>query len=368
MDAENGIDEDRGQLNNPETSREKEEIGATFREALGKLLELEEGINKSRNEIINKILSGIRNLESTYEERLTELEEDVKKLKEEGGEGKPAFDFIPPKGVPLFSIDIDTLLENDLNNKIISEKLRDEFETKNVTLSESATISKEKEDLWLLTSEDEIYSVKKEEGKLKVYDKLKGIITALNYLKGSGVDKRVEKIKQLYELGSIPNLEDEKFNKELLRVRLIMGLVRLLPEKDKKIPRLDGVNTQLVSALAQSEKDFTDLYVQVMYTVGVTLLKTGDFRNGYEYFKRVTDLNPTIRGAWLNRGVAAGGLGDIDDEIESYKKANYDNNYDKASKNLKKAKRKKELVMKMLCIIRLFRKERSKEPTEVKVK
>ena len=147
-----------------------------------------------------------------------------------------------------------------------------------------------------------------------------------------------------------------------------MGLVRLLPEKDKKIPRLDGVNTQLVSALAQSEKDFTDLYVQVMYTVGVTLLKTGDFRNGYEYFKRVTDLNPTIRGAWLNRGVAAGGLGDIDDEIESYKKANYDNNYDKASKNLKKAKRKKELVMKMLCIIRLFRKERSKEPTEVKVK
>ena len=367
MDTTDGTAED-----SEEKSSEKEEPWTIIREAMEKLLEFDEKVDKGRKDISNTILEGISGLGATYDERLTGLEEDIKELKCKEGKEK-GVDFIFSEEEYLFSTDIDAELEDDLNNGIVSGKLKNEFKTKKgITLSENVTIIKEKEDRWTLTNEEKIYCIKKQDGKFLVYDKSKGVAETLSsvqkehlekivktILGESGIEDLKDRIGELYGMGSI-NLEDDEFNKELKRVRLIMGIVSLLPEKDKGIPELDEVNIQLIDVLARSKKFMSDMYTRLLHNEGVMLLKTGAFKNAYECFNRITIINPSRKGAWLNRGVAAGKLGDIDNEIESYKKAlNEDPQYDKALKNMKIAKIKKLVIMKMQCITKLLRKEKS---------
>ncbi|KAF5437061.1 Baseplate J-like protein [Candidatus Methanophagaceae archaeon] len=60
--------------------------------------------------------------------------------------------------------------EGDLNTGIISEDLKKKFETEKVPLSENAMVKKEKEDKWVITDGEKIYIVRKEDGKLNIYD------------------------------------------------------------------------------------------------------------------------------------------------------------------------------------------------------
>jgi predicted lactoylglutathione lyase len=68
---------------------------------------------------------------------------------------------------PYFSIDA-AKFENDLNNDIISKKLKGIFKTKGFPLSENAKATKGKEDEWVITDEEK-FIVKKEDGKLNIY-------------------------------------------------------------------------------------------------------------------------------------------------------------------------------------------------------
>ena len=76
----------------------------------------------------------------------------------------------------LFSIEEE--FEDDLNNGIVSEKLKDMFKTKGFLLSENAMVTKEKDDKWVITDGEKIYIVKKEDGKLNIYNKNKTQITS----------------------------------------------------------------------------------------------------------------------------------------------------------------------------------------------
>ena len=67
----------------------------------------------------------------------------------------------------LFSIGAE--FEDDLNNGIISDELRDKFKTEGFPISETARVTKEKEDKWVITDREKIYIVKKEEGELNIY-------------------------------------------------------------------------------------------------------------------------------------------------------------------------------------------------------
>ena len=64
---------------------------------------------------------------------------------------------------------IDERLEDDLNKGIISERLKNEFKTKGIPLSEYANIIKDREDQWTITDK-KIHIAKKEDDKLNVYD------------------------------------------------------------------------------------------------------------------------------------------------------------------------------------------------------
>jgi hypothetical protein len=70
----------------------------------------------------------------------------------------------------LFSI--DAKFEGGLNQNIISEDLQDIFKTKGFPLPENVAVTKEKENEWAVTNEEE-FIVKKESGKLKIYRKIK---------------------------------------------------------------------------------------------------------------------------------------------------------------------------------------------------
>lgn len=68
----------------------------------------------------------------------------------------------------LFSL--DERLENDLNKGIVSEELRDVFESKGISLSENAFIRESGERFWVV--EPQNYPVWKEKGSLNVYDSI----------------------------------------------------------------------------------------------------------------------------------------------------------------------------------------------------
>ncbi|MGB2841706.1 MAG: hypothetical protein WBC40_04415 [Halobacteriota archaeon] len=64
-------------------------------------------------------------------------------------------------------LSIDAEFEDDLNN--VSEKLKDAFKTEEISISENARVTKEKDDKWVITDGEKSYIVKKEEGKLNIY-------------------------------------------------------------------------------------------------------------------------------------------------------------------------------------------------------
>jgi hypothetical protein len=67
----------------------------------------------------------------------------------------------------LFSMDVDTQLEDDLNKGIISEGLKNEFKTKKeITLSQNAYLKKVKDNEWWISDG---YIIKKEDKKLNIY-------------------------------------------------------------------------------------------------------------------------------------------------------------------------------------------------------
>lgn len=69
----------------------------------------------------------------------------------------------------LFSMDIE--LEDDLNNRTVSEALKDAFETKGFSLSEKITFTNENVNRWVIIDEEKkkTYILRKEEGKLSIY-------------------------------------------------------------------------------------------------------------------------------------------------------------------------------------------------------
>jgi len=69
-----------------------------------------------------------------------------------------------------FLFNIDKALLKDLDANPVSDALRQEFSSKNISLSTNAIISaKIKDYRWQIKDNDQVYTVKKEEGDLKVY-------------------------------------------------------------------------------------------------------------------------------------------------------------------------------------------------------
>lgn len=89
-------------------------------------------------------------------------------LKDQGEEYTVNAQLSPAKGEYLFSMNVDTGLEDDLNKGIISERLRNAFKTQGFSLSENVLIKKENDYEWTVANigEGRFFHVKKEDEKL----------------------------------------------------------------------------------------------------------------------------------------------------------------------------------------------------------
>ena len=100
----------------------------------------------------------------------------------------------------LFSIDAKKC-QSDLNKGTISGSLQQEFENNMISFSQDTTVSIEREDSkWLISDKDndQIYTVRKEEGRLNIYKETKfdftGIRKAKNWQNAVFDDELMQKL------------------------------------------------------------------------------------------------------------------------------------------------------------------------------
>jgi glycosyltransferase involved in cell wall biosynthesis len=152
---------------------------------------------------------------------------------------------------PTEYFSIDAELEDDLIKSSISGKLKEIFKTKGFSLSDNASATKEKENEWVIIDE-EIFIVKKEDGKLNIYpvdiifcpsrldEKRKGIET---FIKACGLLRPQIKDRNFIFLitGTAKNKAEKRYKKELERIastRRIKNRVRFISFKADELPAL----------------------------------------------------------------------------------------------------------------------------------
>lgn len=108
----------------------------------------------------------------------------------------------------LFSMDVDTQLEDDLNKGGISEGLKNEFKTKKeITLSQNAYLKKENNNKWRISDGREIYIIKKEDKKLNIYSDYSLII--VRRFEDNCIQFYLMQVEDLWEIAKKYNLSKE---------------------------------------------------------------------------------------------------------------------------------------------------------------
>jgi tetratricopeptide (TPR) repeat protein len=128
-----------------------------------------------------------------------------------------------------------------------------------------------------------------------------------------------------------------------------MDLAMLFPSEPLKLPQMkedipvDNILELVLRKVRETQEGLKPANVDSLYRKGIALLKNKEYQKAKECFDEITTIDPTLKGAWLNKGFAAGELGDISKEIGYYKMAlKIDKNYKKAQNNMKIAKRKRK--------------------------
>ena len=309
------------------------------------LIDFKKELGESIDSILNKLVYGIRGLlEDEYKDRLEGLERSIEELKKEKEEkivsdlkaykeelkdvrnlAETAKSSSEENVEKIAKITIEESEIEELKRKIekIGEKklpdvLRDESKG---TTTVSDYIKQAPEEVlkpMRNLEESEILELKNKLEKIRDMklsdisdDKLNGITAVLDYKKKASD----EDIKAIGEMGSY-DISEEK----LKRLRIIMGIYGRLPGGSNKESKLDK-STLLSDFLERLQDRVNNMNIRLLHNEGVMLLRKGAFRKADVCFTAITNLDPNLKGAWLNKGFALGKLGNIDEEIRCYEKA-----------------------------------------------
>ena len=158
---------------------------------------------------------------------------------------------------PTEYFNIDAELEDDLIKSSLSGKLKDSgklkeiFKANGFSLSDNASVTKEKENEWIIIDE-EVFIVKKEDGKLNIYpvdliicptrldEKRKGIES---FVKACGLLRQQIKDRNFIFLitGTAKNKAERRYKKELERIASTMRIknrLRFISFKADELPAL----------------------------------------------------------------------------------------------------------------------------------
>ena len=204
-------------------------------------------------------------------------------------------------------------------------------------------LEKERTPAWL-----EILDVMKT--GLEMNSRLNGRIIALgkrlDELEGKALISKDELVSKLAKLlGKTP---EDIPPEDLEKLETTMGIFRLLPKdkfeirdspfKDEYITLKDFINQKMIDIENETHKRLKRLedkiVIKELYNKGVRQLERRKYEDAKECFDKITNINPRIKEAWLNKGIALGMSGQIDKEIECYDKAiGIDETYQMARNN-----------------------------------
>lgn len=240
-------------------------------------------------------------------------------------------------------------MENNKEIKNIKDELKKSVDTITDTFIDTFI-----DKLW-----KEITGVLKEEDKKRISE-LEKRVGELEKKKGEKAISDAEFNKVLTLLDYIrkePEETNEKIEKidtiEILsldKIRIIENLastITLLTEKRDNLPDLNK-DMLVLDFLRIIQKEITDIKIKMLHTKGITLLKEKAYRQAFVCFDMITEIDDNIISAWLNKGVALGKLGGLDNiekEIRCYDTAvDKGTNYEKAEHNRDKAERNKKIA------------------------
>jgi tetratricopeptide (TPR) repeat protein len=160
--------------------------------------------------------------------------------------------------------------------------------------------------------------------------------------------KSIKKVSQKMEL-MLSILKDIPEKDALENVRLTTKIAKLFAEEKtprsppeikgditvKKIDEALGTVRELKKPSDEMRAVLEPVKVVLLYQKGIVLLKRKAFEEAKNCFHDVITERPDLKGAWLNKGIALGELGDVDEEIACYSKAlRIDKRYKKATHNM----------------------------------
>ncbi|HJH26417.1 MAG TPA: hypothetical protein C5S37_06490 [Methanophagales archaeon] len=145
----------------------------------------------------------------------------------------------------LFSV--DARFEDELNKDILSEELKAEFKKNNSYLPNKVTITKEKEE-WKITGE-KIYCIKKENGKLSIYSKIRNIpkIMSVKHCNGDNNGYPIAEVphvlatlpcNQRYTRGTCRKIDAEKDWGAIQAIKHVLDQKKIIVSEDKLIELL----------------------------------------------------------------------------------------------------------------------------------
>jgi tetratricopeptide (TPR) repeat protein len=370
---EPGVTKEKEQTVDSEPISRSENKTETLAPDKKELNDLKKELGESIATILNKLFDGISGLlEKEYKDRLIGLEKSIEELKKKEKE--------------KVVLDLKTYKEE-------LEDVRNLAETaKSISEGNIEKIAK----ITMEESEIEVLKGKVSEIRLTdiLADKSKGTTTVSDYTKQasegdigtiSGLEEseilelkdKIEKIEEIEEikLSDIPiekiakirsiiekmkqegkNIPKEEDLEDIEKLFFSERLAALIPAEDReplKQPLPDSMPLKKViedivynvtgfeKRLEGIRKELKQFIIESSYRKGISLLKKEAYEDAKECFDEIITMNPNIKGAWLNRGVASGGLGDIKEEIACYDIAlRKDKKYEKALHNKKIAGRK----------------------------
>jgi tetratricopeptide (TPR) repeat protein len=250
----------------------------------------------------------------------------------------------------LFSV--DTRLEDNLKKNEFPEDLRDIFKNNGFLLPENVPITKGNENEWIIADK---FIIRKENGELNVYFYIEEIKREEKEAEEMGLFSALARV--ISELNALREgfLFLQSGEKDRLR-ELVKGEIsslamdRVASELDRSREREDRMHEGGISGdevriqeIHEEERGISEeteaLYQEAVDLLkegeGIKLVKKGKNEKAYVIFDRIILTNPNLKGAWLNKGVAAGRLGRRDEERYCYTEAfKIDRHYDKAIHNL----------------------------------
>jgi tetratricopeptide (TPR) repeat protein len=340
--TEPGVTEEKEQPVNSEPISRSENETETHSPDKKQLIDLKKDLGEGIDAILNKLFEGISGLlEDEYKERLIGLERRIEELKKKGEEELVSH-------LKAYKGELDEVRNLAKTAKLSSEENIEKIAKITIVESEIEELKRKVREIGLTDVPT---------------DKLKGTTTVPNHIKQALNVEDIENITKIRSIiekmkqngKNIPKKEDLETLEKISFSKRMAALISAEAIETFKAPLLDRDMTlkeileRVVSEasrpkelLEEIRKELKPFKIESSYRMGIALLKKKAYEEAKNCFEEIINLDSNLKGAWLNKGVALGGLCEIKEEIKCYGVIlnTIDEIYKKARHNKKIAERK----------------------------